>query len=165
MPAPFVVLAPYPFERVLTYVEDHQIAFFHAASSPLSTIVTKPQLQLHDVSDWNWVLLLMFAASVRQGPQSTEETSITIYSFFSQKRLDKLVPSEKTTSLVHRVAPESTGQLLFPPESPESAHHSLQYPVTQSVPSKHICPLIHAGHRGPPQSISVSNPFFTPSAH
>jgi hypothetical protein len=44
------------------------------------------------------------------------------------------------------------------PQSPET-----QRPVVQSVPTTQALPWEHWGHVGPPQSTSVSLPFFTPS--
>lgn len=37
--------------------------------------------------------------------------------------------------------------------------------LTQSVPATHFPPLGHGAHVLPPQSTSVSLPFFTPSLH
>jgi hypothetical protein len=39
----------------------------------------------------------------------------------------------------------------------------LQTPLTQSVPTRQLCPAEHFGQVPPPQSTSVSLPFFTPS--
>ncbi|MGI8854968.1 MAG: hypothetical protein ACR2JW_04390 [Thermomicrobiales bacterium] len=41
----------------------------------------------------------------------------------------------------------------------------LQRPLVQSVPTRHCLPTPHFEQVGPPQSTSVSLPFFTPSTH
>jgi hypothetical protein len=38
-------------------------------------------------------------------------------------------------------------------------------PLAQSLAPAHFLPVTHLGHRAPPQSTSVSGPFFVPSAH
>src|SRR6266852_2810250 len=41
----------------------------------------------------------------------------------------------------------------------------MQFPLVQSPLPAHISPLAHVGQVPPPQSTSVSAPFFTPSRH
>jgi hypothetical protein len=44
-------------------------------------------------------------------------------------------------------------------------HVPLQKPLLQSVAKPQVWPAPHAGHVPPPQSMSVSLPFLTPSRH
>ena len=41
----------------------------------------------------------------------------------------------------------------------------VQVPLEQSVPTAQTLPVAHAGQVPPPQSTSVSAPFFAPSVH
>jgi hypothetical protein len=72
----------------------------------------------------------------------------------------RLVPGGPHAALLAQSVPRSSYWQLAPP---------MQLPVVQSAAVVHFCPTAQglpiASHVGPPQSSSVSVPFFTPSPH